>query len=1287
PQIVQIVIDDPNARNPDTNTGGLIVKGQQMQRVHLSDGRWYAFIAERDSFLLLLDMITDGVRDNRIAVSNPDDADNRNTIGSITVTFGNADSFVREITEVGNNMFIEVDKNDIFPTLPEPFTGPTAINSDLDINPSAEPEIDWLYIRLFGIQETNILDVRLDNTSVSLTYNRFYNDIRVSLDRTSYPVDSQIIMGFKDFMWNINPVEEDVVRFVINKNTGRPDRIIYQPLRNFDPANNGVNLFDVLPTFSLLKFDSRQMFEVNGIGNLKYTQVFNSSTNTIAEFPDPGILIDVMTPNQSPVITFIERDPNTSIFESIDETKGSRSNVFAGKRDASTSIDYFDIIATASMITQDAFITLDKEIYDSGDRAIFTIADQDLNRRSTVSERHDGIQSKAFIMVGRPFPLTNNGSFDTLPKDSAGNFLANSIRAVKFSTGAGGTAEQVDFDGGGADFSANSGDIDNRSPVKTDFLASDFSTTNIGASQPTAFIINSNVKLSDLSATATFTMTKRELLGNADPFIRTVSNLKPQVSSTFVSAANDEKITITFPQYNLVYINLSKLNAIFAKAFVEVEASNGLQVITQMVDFEPFDDEDINGDSIFDRDPLQSTSGFGSFRVLDFINVDWNGDSIVGDAADIAQLNNIRLKFTVIITDSANTPLPITPANHQVVLDVGGLGVIRAEDGTSASIRVDTTEHLVYRPEIKEESENSGNFIGRTDFMTVLHNDRVQNILREINVIGDPLRIWLPNRFIPPNRLAVSYTDVDVSGNFRQVSATFIYETRDGVVMWDRNQYRFSQVAFLTLKDPDLNRKPDAIEQYAIPEGGFLFLEFDKQKASIECKNLAPVPAECISKFIEATLKETAPNSGEFRAQITMPERVLLENGNVIRTFKSDIRAVYVDARDSSSNVNQFHATALIRSDIDPSQPQQEPITKNPAVIERGSVKIELDKSDYHPYSRVYITVTAKDRNIDVFRSDIIFIAISRQSEGKGLLNYKLTETGVNTGVFAGYVDLRGADGRDGGIGPRDGVMRMNSSDTLQISFNQVTLSVPIQYNEARLLWNKNRYVIGESAKLQAIEPDMNKNADVTEILRVTLLIKNAKISYELRETELNSGIFAAEIPFVSITGTIVGKEVGVSYGDTVTALYEDTTVPESQKGAANSRGVISITASVRISDTVELVGVNRVVQTDYKLVDQRGNTVTNLKLHDSYRIESVVRNNTAEPLQFEFIVQIKDENGIVELLQSVSANVGPNDSIVPSLDWKPQKKTRYSVETYVWQDLNAPFPLSIVTKSNVIVV
>jgi len=1288
PQIVQIIIDDPGARNPDTSTSGLSVRGMPMQRVHLADGLWYAFIAEDDSFLVFLDVMTDGSRNGIIAVSDPDDADNRNTIGSINVQFGNADSFVREITDAAGSTFVEVKKSAIFPSLPDPFTG-TAINPDVDINPSQEAAADWPYIRLFGIQETDIVDIGLAGTSVSLTFNSLFSSIQLGLDRESYPLNSEIKINFKDFMWNINPVEEDVVRFVLDKNNGRPSKVIYQPLRNFDPQGNGPNLVDVLPVFAFLEFDQRQVLEVDGVGNLKYKQAFDG---TLVEFPEEtGRLIESFTTSQSPLITFFEKDPNVSVFETIDESAGGKSKIFAGKRDATASIDYFDIIDTVVTSVHNAFASVGKEIYDSGDSAAFSVTDPDLNTRSNISEEPDGISSKTFLMAGSPFPITNNALFNTLPKDLTGNFVTNSVREARFVTSGPGD-EVMDFDQNGVnDFFAPSANIEDRVLSKTDFLAIDFTTDNTSGTSgapPTGFIVNTNVKLADIDDVIKFTMTKAELQAKADPFILAVSKLtdKTSIGTSFSAAPVTDVFEVEFPKFNLIHVDVQKIKSTFAKVFVEIAALSGTNEVAgsaQIVDFEPFDPDDVDGNPFTKSiDPLTDGSGIGSFKVLD----------LIAALPPNSNLNSITLKFTVIVTDSANQPLSLTPSsltsvNHQAVLDITGLGVVRAEGPSKDSISVNAFENFVYRLALDEMSENSSTFTGRADLMTVLHNDTVQRILQNIVATGDPLKIWLPNRFIPPNRLALSYTDLDVSGAFRQVSATFIYETRDAVVSWDSEQYRFNQVAFLTVIDEDLNRKPDAIEQYLIPQDGFVFFEFNKQRADTECQNIVPIPKECFARFVEATLKETGPNTSTFKAQITMPEKVLLEDGSIIKAFKSDIQANYVDVRDSSSNVQEFDATAVIRSDVDTTPVQPEPTPEQPTIIEKGSTKLELNKGNYHPYDRVVITITAPEGNKDAFRSDVIFISVKKQSAATGITSYKLVETGINTNVFTGYVDLRGSSGVDGGVGPRDGTLKIDVGDSLNVSYGTLAVNVSIQYHEGKVFWDKTRYVIGEKAKLHVIDTDMNKGADRTEVIHAQLLIGNAKVQVELRESDVDTGHFVGEIPFVDISTLPKTGEVKVKSGDTVTAVYSDETVSASSIQAAGLTGnVLPVKASATIGDVLELVGTNRVTQTESKLVDENGKKVDRAKFRSSYKIESKVYNNTTKALTLEFIVQIRNEQGVTQLLEFVTQNIGPNESITPAINWQGMSRGKYTVEIFVWQNLEAPSALSPVRKLNVTV-
>lgn len=925
PQIVQIVVDDASARDSDTSTSGLSVNGASMPRVHLSNGLWYAYVAEDDSFLALLDLLTDGVVNNVIAVSSADDADNTNSVGAFSIQFNAADSLVSEITQAGGSSFVEVRRDSLFPSLPEPFAG-AAVNPDVDLNSSVEPAADWPYIKLLDIQEGSFVDINLASSSVKLTFSSLSNYIRINIDRGNYPLNAEVIATFKDFMWNINPVEEDVVRFVLDRSSGRPTKVIYQPLRNFDPQGNGQNLPDVLPLLASLELDNRQVMEVDGTGNLRYKQAFD---NGIVEFADTsGRLVDEFTATQLPLVTFFEKDPNTSAFETTDERSGGRSVIFAGKRSTSATFDYFDILASAMFDASNGSASTARDTYGSGDRASFVITDTDLNTRSNVSEELDGILSETYLSVGTPYPLANNPTFNTLPKQANGKFTISSIRGAVFALGGGGQ-EQVTVTGVGT--FGTGANVADTNPARSSLLALDFTPAQIGGNNPNGFVVNSALTLDSIDEVITFSMTKKELIDKADPFIQTVGKFNPALGG----ASDSTVIQVTMPKYNLAHADLRhiKLQSPFARVAVEIEASDSVNTLTQLVDFDP---------RTVAVDLLTANPDTGSFKAFGLI------DAARATNANLAQW---RLKFTVIFLNAANNPISMNIERQRAVVDVAGLGAVRAEGVNKDSVAVTAFENMVYRPSLDEEGENSSMFAARTDFMTVLHSDTVESILQNIVLTGDPLKIWLPGRFVSPNRLAVSYTDVDVIGVFRQVSSTFTYDTKDATVSWDRQQYRFSQVAYLTIRDEDLNRKTDAVEQYSIPRDGFVFFEFDKKRADTACQNTVPIPQECFARFIESSLTETSANSGVFRAQITMPQMVLLEDGLVIRAFKSDIEANYMDVRDASSNAQQFTANAVIRSGIgdEPApQPQPQPTpqpqppqptTEKPAGTKRATVE------------------------------------------------------------------------------------------------------------------------------------------------------------------------------------------------------------------------------------------------------------------------------------------------------------------------------------------------------------
>ncbi|MDE1729012.1 MAG: hypothetical protein KGH81_07550, partial [Thaumarchaeota archaeon] len=99
---------------------------------------------------------------------------------------------------------------------------------------------------------------------------------------------------------------------------------------------------------------------------------------------------------------------------------------------------------------------------------------------------------------------------------------------------------------------------------------------------------------------------------------------------------------------------------------------------------------------------------------------------------------------------------------------------------------------------------------------------------------------------------------------------------------------------------------------------------------------------------------------------------------------------------------------------------------------------------------RVYITVVAPYHNFDPNLIDTIGSTnddkVSVSTRGNSISNYKLVETGVDTGIFTGYViltgnqNIKGTSGVDGnglnptgagpsGTGPTDGFLPSEEQD------------------------------------------------------------------------------------------------------------------------------------------------------------------------------------------------------------------------------------------------------------------
>ncbi len=1093
-QIVQIIIDDPGATDPDESTVGLVVNGFNNPKVHLSDGLWYTFIAEDQGFAILIDVLTDGIRDNSIRVSKTvNDVPSPVLIGgtNFNIVTAQDDSFIAEIEVVGGFPFVELNQNDIFPTLPQPFfEDAPAINPDLRIGTGAsetgiaddlctvaggglsagtatpgDPDCDWPYVRLIGLEETSTVEIRAGSESVTLIFDDFADSILSSIDRENkYPLRAEVITSFTDFMWNINPVEEDGVFFVLDRVTGNPNRILYQPVPNFDPAGDGQNFPDLFPVFTSspgMEFDERQVLELDqeGVSVLAFANAFSQTSNTLVTFVqepftrifdnarrtvvfDTAINVfntagtdigPAAAGDLLPVIPMFEGDPNLGVFDNTLEAAGGRATLFTAAKDRVASFDYFDIINSATMTTHDGFTSVDREIYNSGDRALFTVTDPDQNLRSKISEEPSGRESASFIKVGNPFPLVNtnpmagisNTSIDTVTRLWAATFLqagvggaafpdattfgiagggaganvfadADNDNVIDMGFGAGEGTERLHADGttaGGPDIVEITGA---NFPPENRQLALVFTPPLIGGSPTTSIIVDTTLTLDSINDFLDIQdITGNEILGQVrvdnlfdgtptadqlENFLVQVSQIRDQVGGILGQTVNTGIVGTTvydvrMPKYNLVHVDLTDLQTSFnfGKALVKIDAIDPSCIsavvatafaetcvhASQVVDFqivetdardtdalattgddtnEPVDEPDLpvggldswssqitdafeipfaDQETGFDRDPLTQRIGVGAFRPLDLESVALTNGGTTND----------RIRVTLLLLAGVDASAQgagfdpdepvetISAASQRVVIDIGGLGTIfdPAPTDTTPDSIVSPEGHafsnLVYRLELDEEGSNSSVFSGRADFMTFLQLDTVPDVLNDIVLTGDPLRIWMPNRFIPPNRLSFTSLDEDVVQFFREVSATFVYETDDGEISWDKEWYRPQARAALTLEDEDLNRKPDAIERYSLPLGGFISIELGKKRIDDACAKTDPT---CFLAHVDASLRETGPDTGIFKAQIDMPPRLRLADGTVVNTNRDDLEIRYIDIRDRSSVRQEFDATTNV---------------------------------------------------------------------------------------------------------------------------------------------------------------------------------------------------------------------------------------------------------------------------------------------------------------------------------------------------------------------------------------
>jgi hypothetical protein len=356
---------------------------------------------------------------------------------------------------------------------------------------------------------------------------------------------------------------------------------------------------------------------------------------------------------------------------------------------------------------------------------------------------------------------------------------------------------------------------------------------------------------------------------------------------------------------------------------------------------------------------------------------------------------------------------------------------------------------------------------------------------------------------------------------------------------------------------------------------------------------------------------------------------------------------------------------------------------------------IELDQKVYTWTDKVYITIVAPDHNFDSNLVDSVGDTsgdpIKVSTRGFDIDNYKLVETGTDTGIFTGEIILTGfahdADGVTGddtnprtsadGTGPTDGFLQTSDDDGLTVSFEfsedeTVVGSALIRWNIGEVQWLEASYPASGTGVVRVIDPDMNLDPEAVDNFSVDVWSDSDAGGIDLTVTETNeaTGIFEGTV-FFTTTAESSGHRLRVAEGDTVTAEYEDNTLPDPYTTADE----LDITATSLIGTTVP--PLERAPAANLRTVDAFGNSLDAVAVDQQVQISADLANGQDREQAFAYLVQIQDGNGVTVSLAWITGSLSAGQSFSPALSWIPTESGSYTATAFVWESVDNPTALS----------
>ena len=401
--VVEVVIRDNNIRDTDEGKGepDVTINGKSLRMVQATDGQWYAYFANLEKATVAdstVDFTGKGLDFGSICTP----AEGTTAIG---VDFSDVDGVAYPYDSCSGG--VPDESNNVVRKAKNPSNFPNPGEGQIGIDDNT-----WPFIQLFSFDD---VVVQYNRGGGAQTVELEYDDIpNISLvtDRDLYPQKSEVFVTINDFQLNQDPTDEDSWTFSVESNVAT----FYQAFdsNGQKSADGTAGLVNLLPQLSRLGFEN------NGEFSMSLDSVIELKSNSNQDDDETSVDDGTPPPTYSQIVTFVEKGPNSGIFESFDHndqsTIGILSNAPRGQTGQITynqePISILTGFSTGSVSFIEPSLTIGSETGSlrPGIEYPVVLEDPDQNLNTGASDDLDVFRDTAIIpttTIGNPITLAN----------------------------------------------------------------------------------------------------------------------------------------------------------------------------------------------------------------------------------------------------------------------------------------------------------------------------------------------------------------------------------------------------------------------------------------------------------------------------------------------------------------------------------------------------------------------------------------------------------------------------------------------------------------------------------------------------------------------------------------------------------------------------------------------------------------------------------------------------------------------------------------------------------------